>query len=514
VDLKLNREEIISSEVIFSETQEQAVELDYVLPDYYPEIFKIIKCIAKPQIISYSISGSKLTYEMSVCIKVLYCSDSSKCTQVIDQKLSYTKTAELGKTPENPKVTIEAKTDYINCRAVNQRRIDVRGAVSIKIKVCDLVKQTAVCDAFGGNIELKKTPITYPVNRLYTTKRVSVSDNCELGAKPPIINILRADAVTSEPDKKVIANKLVAKGDANVNMLYTCQKDGVDSVDNVQFSMPYSQIIDLDGIDDRYDVNVDADVLSADVSPTTDAEGNANSAEVTLALLLTVTAFRVATVDVVTDEYSTAFETVDQKNDIKVELLPQTINAGAVIKSVLEYTENELENVYDVWTTLSNVNYKIDFDNSRISVIGDLVFTALAKNAEGITAVIEKAEPFEAYVPVENLTEYATADIKVTPVSCSYNLASGNTIDAKAEIRITGTVNNAEIVPVVTDISVDEEKPRDKGGDYALKLYFTDPGEDLWEIAKRYGTSVDAIIDENELDADGAPSGMLLIPIL
>jgi hypothetical protein len=33
VDLKLNREEIVSSEVIFSETQEQAVELDYVLPD-------------------------------------------------------------------------------------------------------------------------------------------------------------------------------------------------------------------------------------------------------------------------------------------------------------------------------------------------------------------------------------------------------------------------------------------------------------------------------------------------
>jgi LysM repeat protein len=160
------------------------------------------------------------------------------------------------------------------------------------------------------------------------------------------------------------------------------------------------------------------------------------------------------------------------------------------------------------------VNYKIDFDNSRISVTGDLVFTALAKNAEGITAVIEKAEPFEAYVPVENLTEYATADIKVTPVSCSYNLASGNTIDAKAEIRITGTINNAEIVPVVTDISVDEEKPRDKGGDYALKLYFTDANEDLWEIAKRYGTSVEAIIDENELDADGAPSGMLLIPIL
>jgi hypothetical protein len=297
-------------------------------------------------------------------------------------------------------------------------------------------------------------------------------------------------------------------------MLYTCQKDGVDSVDNVQFTMPYSQIIDLDGIDDRYDVSVDAEVLSTDISPTTDSEGNANSAEVSLALILNVNAYRIATVDVVTDEYSTAYQTADQKNDIKVELLPQTINSTALIKSTLEYSEDNLENVFDVWTNLSNNNVKIDFENSRITVSGDLIFTALAKTSDGITVVIEKDEPFEAYVPVESLTEYATADIKVLPISCSYNLASGNTIDAKAEIRISGTLNNAEIVPVVTDITVDEENPRDKGGDFALKLYFSDEGEDLWEIAKRYGTSVDAIIGENDLDLNNIPSGMLLIPIL
>ena len=64
---------IYTDEVVFDGQTEQGVELDYVLPDYYPEIFKILKCTLTPRIISYSASGdSKLTLDGVVYIKVLY----------------------------------------------------------------------------------------------------------------------------------------------------------------------------------------------------------------------------------------------------------------------------------------------------------------------------------------------------------------------------------------------------------------------------------------------------------
>ena len=34
---------IYTDEVVFDGQTEQGVELDYLLPDYYPEIFKILK---------------------------------------------------------------------------------------------------------------------------------------------------------------------------------------------------------------------------------------------------------------------------------------------------------------------------------------------------------------------------------------------------------------------------------------------------------------------------------------
>ena len=45
--------------------------------------------------------------------------------------------------------------------------------------------------------------------------------------------------------------------------------------------------------------------------------------------------------------------------------------------------------------------------------------------------------------------------------------------------------------------------------------YYGVEGEDIWEIAKRYSTSVRSIMEENDLDEERlTKSGMLLIPIV
>ena len=77
MELKLNKEIVSVKEAIFDGMQEQSVELDYILPDYYPEIFKLIKCQMCPKIVSYSINGDRVTYELVVQLRVMYCSEES-----------------------------------------------------------------------------------------------------------------------------------------------------------------------------------------------------------------------------------------------------------------------------------------------------------------------------------------------------------------------------------------------------------------------------------------------------
>mgnify|MGYP000841083330 CR=1 FL=1 len=54
MELKVNREMIPVTESILDELQEQSVELDYVLPDYHPDIFRIIGCSCTPTCLLYT----------------------------------------------------------------------------------------------------------------------------------------------------------------------------------------------------------------------------------------------------------------------------------------------------------------------------------------------------------------------------------------------------------------------------------------------------------------------------
>ena len=111
MDLKINREMLIVSESIFDGIQEQSVELDYILPDYFPDIFKLVKCCIVPSVLSYSINGDTVSYELQADIKILYCSEQSNTLQCICQKMTFNKSIQLSETAEKPSVTLVPKTE-------------------------------------------------------------------------------------------------------------------------------------------------------------------------------------------------------------------------------------------------------------------------------------------------------------------------------------------------------------------------------------------------------------------
>jgi LysM repeat protein len=64
----------------------------------------------------------------------------------------------------------------------------------------------------------------------------------------------------------------------------------------------------------------------------------------------------------------------------------------------------------------------------------------------------------------------------------------------------------------ISNINVSESSPK-KSDSSALTVYFSEKGEKLWDIARRYNTTVQAIADENEIyDECIGEERMILIP--
>ncbi len=515
MDFKVNREIFSTKEVVYDGSNEQSIELDYILPDYFAEVFKVIKCQLSPRVVSHSISGEKLAYELVVGIKVLYLSENSNALRSVEQKMNFSKSINLGKQVDKPEIIIQPKTEYINCRVVNQRRLDFRGAVSIKAKVISENKQQIVSDAFGGNIQLKRKSVVYPTHRLTATKRATIIEELDMGAvKPSIISIVRSEAEIVNNDKKIITNKVITKGEAVVNMLYTCEKENHNSLETMQFNIPFSQIVDVDGINEKHEANIRMNVISCEIIPK-GASGESTQVECEINLEISCVANRYDNVDIISDVYSTAYQVKLDYMDAKLEKKPMPIEATNNAKSNLEYHEGDICCVYDAWAKVNKIMSRFEPSTGNLKISGSCNFYVIAKNENSKPVYIENEIPFENTIKLENVSEDCFAELNAMVVSCSYNLHSTNSVELKAEIKMNGLIYDVINNKLITNIEVDENKIKEQENNVALKLYFADEGEDVWEIAKKYNTSIKAIMDENDLLEDTvAKKGMLLIPFI
>lgn len=515
MDFKVNREAVCTNEPLYDNVQEQSVELDYILPDYFPDIFKLLKCTLTPRIISSSVMNDKVNYDLAVNVKVLYCSEKSCAVQCIEQRMNYSKTVDLGKSYDMPMLKLCPKVDYVNCRVVNQRRIDLRGAVSTKVRVNCEQREEVITNAYGMNVQLKREPVEYCSGTIRNSKIFNVSEEFDLGySKPSIISIIRSDVVIKSADKKVIANKLMVKGEIQLNVLYSCVKDE-DDLESMQFVVPYSQIIDMDGLDERYDCVLDINVSGCDVIAKANEDSENKIIECEIIMNVNCTAFKKAAVEFVTDVYSTTYPCSYSDKKIKIPMMPKNISENFMGKSSIGYSDGGIEKVFDSWCIPEKVTARINPENRDMVIMGNLNFSAIAKTDSGIPIILENNSPFEYTVKDEGITANSVFEPDIRVNSTSFNLTSSKDIEIKSDISITGTLYNYSDSRALSDISVNEDEIKKRDGNYALKLYFADSGENVWDIAKKYSTSVDAIMQENDLDDEIlSERGMILIPIL
>ena len=512
MNFKVNREIISSDEVVYDGFQEQAVEFDCILPDYYPDIFKVLKCIVTPCIVSKNISDNKINYDLLVKANILYHSENSNALNCIEQKMVFSKSVDVGTELSGAEVKLIPTVDYVNCRAVNQRRLDIRGAISVKITATGEKNEEVICDAFGMNIQLKKEDVSAVGKKIIKEKLISVSDDIDIGySKPAIKSIIRSECIVSSVDKKVIANKVIANGEIKVCFLYSSAEEGSDALEKMEFTLPFSQIMDVDGIDDSYECTLTATVARCELSPKENGDGEMKTIAVEADICLLCVAVRNTNVCIVTDAYSTTHPCECIKSDCFVRMSPERICEIHIEKIPVKSEDNKISCVYDAWSRIKNSSVITDSENDTITLAVKLVNCVIAKNDEGKNIVLENEHTLEHKFRCKDISEKTTVIPDVDILSVAYSLDDSGSIELKCEVRVCVNIKRVCRLETVSDIKIDESNVK-KQEDYALKMYFADEGETLWDIAKKYSTSIEAIMEENDCSAEHGK--ILLIPIV
>ena len=509
---ELVRDSICVAEMILDSTVEQSVELDYFLPDYFPNIFKLLKTSVTPVIQSQKIGGNQLALDGSAAVRVLYLAEDTGQICCVTQNIPFSKTVELPAECQNPTVQILPRCYFVSGRAVNQRRLDIRGGISCKVRVCDQREQAVVTGGSGGGMQFRQRRLSACSIRKNGQKSFVVSEDLDLGGtKPPFASLLGYAANAVPTEVKLIANKAICKAELSIHLFYLPEGENARP-ETMEYSLPISQIADLPGVEEDASCAARFCVTGLTIEPRADETGESRALNAEITLTLTCTADKNEDVILADDAYSTLFETSITSRPVAAERLLQDADLTVTTRSTVD-TPAPVSAVCDVWASFGE--YSTRLEEGVLSLSGNLEITAFCIGTDGSPFVFDKTIPVELRlltgVEAEELSFLPAVEI----LSCGYAILSENSLEVRAELRVSGPVYEKCRFPAILDIAVNEEAPRARDALCALRICYAEAGDSVWDIAKSYSTSMAAVLEENSLEAERLDARtMLLIPLI
>lgn len=514
-ECKFNRESIFVPTQLLNTVQEQSVELDYVLPDYYPDFFRLLHCTAEPTVLQWECKEGMLHYVCAVCIRIWYCAEHTETVQTVTQRLEYTKQIPLppDQDPAALRIRLQPEPSYLNCRAINSRRIDVRGAVRIHAQISGELKQQVLCDVSGLHTQCRKEPVTYLSKIVRAAKRFSLAEEISIAeTQPPVLSVLRDTAQLSIHETRCVAGKLVIKGEAAVSLLYAAQ----GGMETLHFTIPFSQIAEPEGLEEGMTCIAEAELIDHTITAESDSNGDIRLLRCELQIRLLCEAMRASLTELVTDLYSTVHPCHVETDEIALLSLPVPVQETLSCKAQLRRPDSVIAKVYAAWAEPGCLSFIADDEHQQMLLCGDLRYYVMASDAEGKPMLLTETESVHQPLSMAyqcGQTAMGTPEIRVR--HCNYTLPSSDTVSLQTELCLSGQCMRQTIYAFVTDAQVHGEERLPQNDRYALRLYFGQEQESLWEIAKRFHTAVSAIMEENDCEgSELTQPQMLLIPIV
>lgn len=487
---------------------EQLADVDLTLPDYCPDIEKILKCTLTPKIQSKSLSGGQLQIDGICVVNVLYVESIKKSIRCCEQTVNFSQSFSVKETTENPVIITKTKSEYINCRALSPRRLVMHGAFSLYAKVLCSLGVKLFSPDLSQNLETNLLSTKCASLSSLCQEQFGISEEISMNEKPAIESILTTSVNVNVSETKAVTGKLMVNGEINLKMLYLTSVDTGETA-KIDYLLPFNQIIDCEGVDENTINCVTSEVMSYDVRLKNDVMSEKPSVLLDIKVCLTEQGYVVNDEQIVTDVYSVDYATKVDFEQLPVSLDVNQISDTFIEKSSIKIDNDKINKIIDIYS--DNISIENTFDENGITANGKINICILAINENNIPCFIERSIDY-SHILASSTDCNNIYSICPKVISISYRLADDNSIELRCEIRIKACVSKKININAVNNAEVCQDKPLEKEK-YALTLYFAKSGEKMWDIAKSHNTRLDLLIEENSLEKPVVDYPcMLLVP--
>lgn len=502
----LQERSVRMSHRVMDSTEECAVSGECNLPDYCPDIAAVLKCRMTPYLQNRQWSGDQLLVDGVVQIWILYLDEERCCPRTAEFSLPYSCALHSRGEGSGTAVAVRLASKYVNCRAVGPRRLEVRGAIVVTALAeadCETSVFFAVA-AEGLHTRTCQKAITYPCGMV--EKILTIHETPEFpGNMPPAEMLLGGECRAVVQECKLLTGKAIVKGQVYVHQLYAADIEKGDCR-CLDFVLPFSQILDADGVDVGMPCSATVQILSDTHRCIAGPDGDNTMVDVVVKLLVQLQVYQCADIECLTDAYHTKYPITSHIEEKRLCAYSGTVWEKTVLPMKIALPQGALTHILDVW--IETKEKETACHDGVVTIKGRWLVCVLARDTDSQVVYHE--------YPEEYCLEFAgngnKADVDVVPTELHYRVID-NQLELQVEVGVALSLCQVEICSAICDLSAQTDQPY-PSSKINLLLRYAQPGERVWDIGSHCHTSPNSICVENALECDMVthPS-VLLIPI-
>ena len=502
--------EIITKQVEMNQVKRRLVDQfmvdeDFNVPDSKDDVEKIVMSEGKPRIDEVKLVENYLRVQGKVDFRVLYVSEGIEPNfSCIEGKIPFVEMVyvEDGKAQEYDIKRVRAE---LNASTVHSRKLRMKAMVEIELESAEQQIEEIPLDV-ATDCQIFKKKKEMELLKLHTSKKDTYRIKEELvlpGTKESIGVMLWSDVANRKLDTKLATDELQLSGELLVFCFYESPDGKLDWLEQI---VPYQGRIDCYNADESMYHHVQADLedIHTDVRVDEDGETRIVGIEGTLQLHLAV--YEEEQLEVLDDMYSLEKQCTLERKDVEYEQLVLQNHSKCKVMERLSIPElrNEILQICHSHGTIRVDKMEMREDGILAEGVLYIHFLYVKANDNMPFDTWQGVVPFSYLIECNEAGDDLRYHIAPTLEQMAITLQGGDEIEVKAVLAFRCFFKKVGMAEMIQDVTAEPLRLDEIEKRPSIVGYIAKEGDDLWSLAKRYSTSVDAIREVNEL-GEGMP---------
>lgn len=477
------------------EVQNQEQTLEVRLAEDMPDIGHIICGWGQSVLRGKEWRADCMSISGGVMAWILYAPEDGSAPRSVEAWLPFNMKWNFPPSQRDGVIQTNISLHGVNARVLSARKMMVRAAVSA---LGEGLEPTSVDHYVPGKAEdgIQLLKMSYPVRVLVEAgeKYITIDEDAVFSAgKPQKLVSCMVNPRLSE--QKVVGGKAVFRGDCEIHTVFMGEDAQLHSED---FSVPFAQYADLDK-----DYDKEAQVTAMPAVSNLEPELLEDGVRVKCGFVVQYGILDAYLLDVAQDAYSLTHQVAADLQELNV---PAVLDKRLERREIAQSAPGEFTRIVEHSCLLEQPMTHRNGMQIDVQIPG--MVQVLCQDDKGDYAAVHVRFTDAWSVPAGEDTDVT---VTASPVAGASVSADGENITVRGAVDTQLTALAEQSIPMIAGIDVGEKLTEDPNRPSMILRRVGE--ESLWELAKNYGSTVDAIRKANTIEDVASSGQLLLIPV-